>query len=377
MENNDLLKKISFFTIGRIVSTALQGSFYLIFATILEPDLYGQMSYWISLAGTFSVISRFGLTHTVTVYQAKEKSLLVNQANILALLTTSVASIALLFINEFSALLCFGLSLFLMNQHNLLGLKKYKHFMINSIIKGVLIISLPIILYFILDISGILLGMALSSLLASVGFVKLLKRKINSFNQIKDNFKIILHNFAVDASPNLTRFADKLIIVPLFGFVLAGIYQFNLQILILFEILPLSFHSFLLSEESGGESHKKISYWLVLGSILLVILGFILSPVAINSFFPKYSEGIFSLQILIISIIPISISSILNAKLQAKESTKVGYASIIRIVSLFGLIVLLGFSYGLLGLSIAVLISTTLFALSLFFLYRISNNQNV
>jgi len=38
------------------VVTGLQAVFYLFFATLLEPENYGEMSYLITLAGTFSII---------------------------------------------------------------------------------------------------------------------------------------------------------------------------------------------------------------------------------------------------------------------------------------------------------------------------------
>jgi len=88
--------KFSFVIIGRMVSAGLQALFYLIFAAILDPQSYGNLSYLIALAGTFSVISRFGLNHSATVYQAKKNLSLTNSINVLALITTSAASIILL-----------------------------------------------------------------------------------------------------------------------------------------------------------------------------------------------------------------------------------------------------------------------------------------
>ena len=73
MNDKKSLRNISFVTIGNAVSTGLQAIFYLLIATLLEPELFGEMSYLIAIAGTFSLFSRFGLNQSVTVYQSKKK----------------------------------------------------------------------------------------------------------------------------------------------------------------------------------------------------------------------------------------------------------------------------------------------------------------
>jgi len=126
MNDKNSFKNFSYIGIARLVSSLLQALFYMVFASLLEPSAYGAIGYIIALAGTASVISRIGLNHTIVVYQAKGKYTISNQVNILALITTTVASLILIPINELAAILCFTFSLYIMNLHNLLGLKKYK-----------------------------------------------------------------------------------------------------------------------------------------------------------------------------------------------------------------------------------------------------------
>ena len=375
MNDKEPLRNISFVTIGNVVSTGLQAIFYLLIATLLEPELFGEMSFIIAIAGTFSLFSRFGLNQSVTVYQAKKNATLSNQINVLAAITSGGASIVLLFINEYAAILCLGLSFFIMNQHNIWGLKKYKRGMFYAITKALLILAVSIPLFYVFEIPGILIGLAISNFIASFDFMKSL-RKIQSFNLVKQNFNVIIHNFGVDVSTNLPRIVDKVLIAPLFGFFFVGIYQFNMQILFGLEILPIVLHTFLLSEESSGKVHKKIISLVVIGTVLLTIISIFLAPIVIESWFPKFSEGVFPLQILLISLIPLSFTSIFSAKLQAKESTKVGLTAIIRIGSLLGLIALLGNLYGLLGLSLAVLLSICVNTIFLGILYYKEKNKN-
>jgi len=351
-------RNFSYIAIARIVAAGLQALFYLIFAALLDPEQYGQMSYLIAIAGSFSVISRFGFPHTVLVYQAKDDAKTANQVNVLAILTTTVGALILLLINPIAAILSLSISFILMNQYNLLGLKKYKTHMLTDIVKSIILIILPLGLFFVLDIPGVLLGIAISNFLCCFHFFKKLSFKLQGFNHIRKNFKVLLHNFGVDSSTNLPRVADKLLIVPLLGFASTGIYQFNLQILFALEVLPIIMHGFLLSEESSEKNLRKFKLLLIIVSGAGVIAAIILSPIFVSEFFPKYSEGIFGLQIIVISLMPISISAMLTAKLQSKESTKVGYAAMTRIVSLLILLAVLGNFYGLVGLSMAVLLST-------------------
>ena len=374
---NISLNNFSYVALGRIIQSAILAIFFLIFATILEPTDFGKLGYLIALAGTFSVVSRFGLPQTVVVYLAKEKKLESDQVNLLAVIFACIATIILLFINEYASFLCLAISFFILYQHNLIGEKRYKRFLKNSIFRVTLIFIISFPLYFVLDIQGILLGMALGNIISSIWFVKSINLRIKSFQLLKNNYKILINNFGIDASTNLIRTLDRLLIGIVFGFLFNGIYIFNMQILFGLEILPRILYLFLLSEESSGRKHKKINYFVVFVSGILTIIAIIFAPFIIEQFFPKYSDGIIGLQILVLSLIPTSISSILTAKLQAVESTKVGYSAIVSIGSLLILLGLLGNEYGILGLSLAVVVSSILTTIFLYCLYRNFNKDQV
>lgn len=360
---------------GRVISSALQAIFYIIFAILLSPEEYGNLSYLIAIAGVASIISRFGLTHSVVIFQAKSDYSTVNQINLLVLITTSIAAIILIPIDIFAAFLTLSSSVFLMYVHNLLGLKNYKKYFSYNLLKGSLIIVIPATGYYFFQLEGILFGMAIAYLLSSLPFFKSISFEKNLFQNFRNNFRIFLHNFGVDASTNLVKFIDKLVIAPIAGFAILGIYQLNLQILIGLEIIPIALHSYLLSEESSGNKHRKITGLVLLFSIFLVISIIFLSPFVIPEFFPQYIEGIESLQILVISLIPLTISSILNAKLQARNSTKVGYSAIIRIGSLLIMLVVLGSQFGLLGLSYSVLLSAIFNTIFLIYIFKSDNKE--
>jgi len=375
MINGNSTKNFSYVLINRILTTGINGLFWLIMAYFLIPNSYGELTYYVALAGIFSLVSKFGFGHSVIVFQAEKNSNFSTRINFLVTVTTAGAALVLVPINQFAALACIGFSFFSMNQSNLLGLKKYKNFMFNGLAKSILLLTIPFSLYFVLGLPGILLGMFIGDFLCSYSFFRNLRLPKQIFKGFKENHRVLIHNFAVELAMNLPKVADKLLIVPLFGFLLTGIYQFNLQILFALEILPVALHSYLLPEETSGKSPRKIIYLVVLGSILITLASVFLAPMFVDQFFPKYTAGIFSLQILLVSLIPLTFSYIFSAKLQAMKSTLVGFSLIIRLGSLLTLVALLGSLYGIVGLSLAVLISIILYAAFLSILYKMEKGR--
>ena len=377
MEQEDTIKNFSYVGIARIATVGLQALFYLLFAAFLDPEVYGELSVILALAATFSTSSIFGLNISLQVFRAKNKSIVCDQMGTLFLILTTCAAIILLFIEPIAALLCVTLSFFTLNQSNLLGLKKYKKFMFYSILKSVAFFVIPIVLYFVFDIYGIILGMAISNFLGSLPILKNLK--VRSFFELKNIYKVLVHNFGVTMGARLPTMVDKLAIAPLFGFFIVGIYQFNFQVFTALAILPGILSTYLVTEESSGKSHRKLTSIVIITSIVLAIIAIFLAPILVPIFYPKYVEGIQALQILLLAIIPGSLTAIFMPKLLAKESTKIGYVSILRIGSLLIFIAVFGELFGLIGLSLAVLLSVTISLIFLYFIYRksLSTENNI
>lgn len=368
MSASNSIKNFSAVGIGRVITLALQALFYLLLARLLEPQNYGELNVILALAGTASIVSLFGLHLSSQIYLAKKNYLVNDQITTLFLVSTSAAALILVFIEPVVALLSVALSFFTMNQGYLLGLKKYKNFMVFSILKSATYFVIPFLLYFAFGIYGIVFGMAVSHFIASLPILKHIT--IRSFFTLKNYYKVLIHNFAVVAGLQLPLVADKLLIAPLFGFFIVGIYQFNLQVYIALESLPGVLALYLITEESGGTRHRKLSYIVIVASILLAAIAIALAPILVPIFFPKYSEGIPALQVVVLSIIPQTITAIYSSKLLARESTKIGYSAIVSISSLLFLIVVLGKIFGLIGLSLAVLIAISANALFMYVLFQ-------
>jgi len=368
LKQTDSIKNFSFVGIGRSITIILQAVLYLILAALLEPEIYGELNVILALAATFSSISLFGFNLTLQVNRAKKNSVVSEQVITLFLITTTCAAIILAFYDVLASLLCLSTSFFIMNQSHLLGIKNYKKYMKNSVLKSCTFLVIPLGLYFVLEIPGIIIGMTISAFIGSTYFFRVIK--IRSFFGLKNQIGVLLHNFGVQANNTLIFMVDKLLIAYLFGFFIVGIYQFNLQIYLALGSLPITLGIFLISEEASGKSHGKLSLIAILASVLLAVLVIFLAPILVPYFFPKYTEGIFALQILIMSIIPLSISSIYSAKLIATESTKIGYSAIVQIGSILFFIAFLGELYQLEGLSLAVLLSAIINTIFVYFLYK-------
>jgi len=368
MNNDETIKNFSYVGIGKIITIVFHALFYLVIAALLDPEAYGELIVILALAGTFSIVSLFGLNISMQVYRAKENYEVTNQIITLFIILTTSAALILVTINQIAAFLCIATSFFAMNQSQLLGSKKYKKYLIYSTIKGGTFFVIPILLYFVFGINGIIFGMAISNFLGSIPFFKNLS--FRSLVGLKNYYKVLIHNFGVSASASLIFSIDKLLIAPLFGFFSVGIYTFNLQVFLMISVLPGILYQYLISEESSGERHRKLSLAVVLASVALAVLVIILAPVLIPIFYPLYAEGIESLQIMAITIIPLSIGVIFSSRLLAQTSTRIGFTSIIHIASMLILLIVLGEFYGLIGLAMAVLISQCVHTLFLYFLYQ-------
>ena len=74
---NNFLRKITkqkdLTSIGfsNVIGTAISAIFWLYLASLILPESYGEIHYFLGIAGMAQVISLIGATNTLTVYTAK------------------------------------------------------------------------------------------------------------------------------------------------------------------------------------------------------------------------------------------------------------------------------------------------------------------
>jgi len=354
---------------GQIAVILLNVVFYFSFAYILGPEKYGNLVYLIAITTVIPTFSRFGLELSVITFKAKKEIELEKSANLLVFVTAIITSSLLVLIDPFVALLAFSFSIFQMQIGNFLGQKKYKIVSLSTIGRSIIWIAGAFSLYFVMEIPGILLGLAIGNLAFSYNYLKSLKLKDWNFKKLKNKFNIIVQNFSVALQYTIPNQVDKLVIVPLFGFQTTGIFHFALQFLIAIELLTLNLHRFLLAEQSSEKISKRFIYLISLASATIILAGIYLSPLLIENLFPEYESSIFAIQLIVFGIIPLLVIAILNAKLQVLESKLLGYGVVIRIGANLALIPLLGGLMGVIGLVLSNLISLVLLSVYLLIIY--------
>jgi len=362
---------------GQIVVILLGVVFYFGLAYILGPDKYGYLAYLISIATIVPAISMFGLSLSVVTFNAKKENELVKSANLLVFVTALIVSTILILIDPFVALLSFSFAIFQMQLGNRLGQKKYKIVSMLPVGRNVIWIALAFSLYFVMEVPGILLGMAIGNFALSFNYLKSLKHKGWDFNKLKRKFKIILQNFGVHLQQTIPNQVDKLVIVPLFGFHTTGIFHFAIQVLIVIELLTLVLFRFLLAEQSSEKISKRFIFLASLTSVVIILAGIYLAPIIIEILFSEYESSISAIQMIVFGVIPLICIAILNAKLQVLESNLVGYGVVVRIGANLALIPLLGGLMGITGLVLANLISLVLLAIYLVIIYiKLQNSKS-
>jgi len=369
MTFKESIKNLSILGSGHIVVILIHVIFYFGLAYILGPEKYGNLAYLISIAITIPTLSRFGLNLTVITFLAKKESELAQNSNLLAFIVSIITSLALIVIDPFVALLAFSSSIFMMQVGNYVGQKEYKKSSLSTVGRSILWIALAFSLYYVMEIPGIILGMAIGNIVLSYNYLKSLKFNEWSFSKLKSKWKIILQNYGVALQQTIPNQVDKLIIVPLFGFQTTGIFHFALQVLIALELISLTFHRFLLAEQLQEKISKRFFLLLVLLTSFLILIGIFVLPYIIEFLFPQFMESIFAVQVIVFGTIPLFFISIITAKLQVMESNLVGYGVLVRIGTNLSLIPLLGGLWGVMGLIIANLISLVLLSVYLLIIY--------
>ena len=349
-------------TIGNIGSAVLGAVFWLILASILIAENYGVLNYYLASTFIFGTVALLGLNPTVTTYLAKGVEKVKHQSNLMALLS-GVAFIAPLIILtgylELSVLLI-GVVLFQMSVAELLGRKMYKEYTFILVGQRAAQIVFGISLYFVYGIDGVIIGYTLAFIAFSYRYLITIKNFRLDFSQIRTNFKFMMHSYAMELARTISMFSDKLLIAPLFGFTVLGLYQLGAQFLLFLGMVPTIFYHYLLPQEASGIHSRRISLsGFVISSILAIV--FVLSvPWIITTFFPNFTDSMLAAQLMSIGIIPMTITSTLSSRFLGMERSRpVLIGATIYIATQYTTIIILGNIFGIVGLALSLIIALT------------------
>jgi len=353
---------LAYVTIGNIGSAVLGAVFWLILASMLIAESYGVLNYYLASTFIFGTVALLGLNPTVTTYLAKGVEKVKYQANLMALLS-SVAFIApLILLTGYLQLgmLLIGVAFFQMSVAELLGRKMYKEYTFIFVGQRSAQIVLGISLYFVYGIDGVILGYTLAFLAFSYRYLITIKNFRPDFSYMRSNFKFMMHSYAMELARTISMFSDKLLIAPLFGFTVLGLYQLGAQFLLFLGMVPTILYHYLLSQEASGIHSKRIGIGgFIVSSILAV--GFVVSvPWIITTFFPNFADSILATQLMSMGIVPMAVTSTLSSRFLGMERSRpVFIGATIYVVTQYTTIIVLGNAFGIVGLALSLIIALT------------------
>jgi len=345
--------------IGNIGTVIISGLFWLYVASFVEVHEYGQIGYIVSMAGLVSGISLLGSNSSITVLTSKKDSIFVS-ISLLVIICGSIGATILYFLVEDvgSTIYVMGLIIFTLINAELLGRKSFVTYSKYLIVQRILMVIFALTLFYVIGYKGIILGIGLSFLVFTIKYYQMIPEFKIDFKNLKVKWVFLLNNYLLEIARLFSGTLDKLIIAPIFGFIILGNYYLGIQIFSVIVIIPSIMYQYILPHDASEVSTKKIKKITILISISLAVIGYFTSPIIIPTLFPKYLDAIELIQILSIVVIPTTINLIYVSKFLSKLKNKIILLGTIIVIpiQIIGIIIL-GKEYGIVGLGMAILIA--------------------
>ncbi len=354
------LRDISTIGITDLVANAISAIFWLYMASVLGAESYGQVNYFLAIAGIASSVALLGSENTIMVYTAKNVRIQ-PPLYFITLVSGTITSVVLfLFYSSVEmSVLVFAYVIFGLAGHEILGRKLYLTYTKFLITQRILMVALSIGLYYLIGPNGVLLGIGIAFFPYIIRIYKELNGSKIDFSILRPRVGFMMNNYIMRIIDAFSSSVDKLLIGPILGFTILGNYQLGIQFLAILEILPAIVYKYTLPHDSTGNPNTRLKKATILCSIVLAFLGFLLSPIIIPVTFPKYAHAIELIQIMSIAVIPATISYMLISKLLGMEKSMIVLVgSVVYLVAQIITIILLGKPFGVTGIAAALVIST-------------------
>ena len=368
--NNIFQRFKGLFSIGLsdILGAGISSLFWLYMATVIGPESYGELFYYFAIGNIAASISLLGSKNTLMVYVPKNiklESTLFLIVIIFSLITTLI--VFLIYSNYEIGLYIFGGVIFGLGGTELLAKKLYTNSFVLLMIQKSLMVVLSIGLYYYIGLPGVILGIGFSFLPYLLIVIKEFKTTQINFSLLKPRFIFISGAFGQNLLANLSSQVDKLFIAPMLGFILLGNYQLSLQFIAVFQLLPFIIMKFILPHDASGNPNRNLKIISILTSICLTGLIILVAPLVIPILFEGFTHVVELIQILSLSLIPLSVSTIYTSQLLGAEKSKtVIIGSIISFVTSILGIIILGNIFGIIGITVSYVLATSV--LCVFFL---------
>ena len=263
-----------------ILGTGISAIFWFFMATLMEPEKFGEIFYFIGIASITSYIALIGSQDTITVYVAK-KIKIQPVLNLISLVLGGISFVVIFIIFD-RIDTSFLLLAFVINTlaiGDLLGRKLYNSYSKYFLTQKILTVVLGFGFYYLFDIQGIIFALALSYIAYSIRIFKSFKETKIDFKLLKSRIGFIGNNYMIRLADNSKNQIDKLIIAPLLGFALLGNYALAIQLVSVLFIFSSIVFKYTLSEDARGNRNEKLKKISVLFSTIISIVGFFLSQI--------------------------------------------------------------------------------------------------
>ena len=356
------LKSVSLIGISDIVGSGIAAFFWFYLATLLDVETYGELHYFMAVAGFAYIISMVGTRDVVTVYVSKK----IKITPILFLISLSAGATAAVVILAFFYRIdaAFLVLAFIINDlaiGYILGKKLFNSYAKYIITQKTLTLALGLGFFYIFGVEGIIFALALSYIHFVIFIFKGSRESKIDFSLLPPRSRFIITNYSLSLFGSFRSNLDKIIIAPILGLTLLGNYALALQIWAVLILLSNIIFKYILTHDASGNPNKKLKLFTFFSSIVIAIFGITILPLIIPEFFPKYTGTVDAIQIMSICVISATVGQIYSSKLLGLEKSKTLIISrIISVTSFLTAILFLGLTYGIIGVAVAFVLSSTL-----------------
>ena len=359
-----IIRDISAIGGADIFGTAMSAVFWFYLASQIEPSSYGEIGWFLGIAGLFSGIALCGTANTLTVYAAK-KIQIQSTLNFISLTASVILSfiVIVLFPSFYTIDVGIILIAYVINTlaiGDLLGRKQYANYSKYTLVQKGLTLGLGFSFFYFFGYESIIFALAISYVLHFKRIFSIFKEMKINFNLIKPRIGFIGNNYFMSMLTIASGQVDKIVVAPLLGFAILGNYSLSVQVISVMLILPNVFQKYLLPQESTGVKNKKPKIIVIVFSVFITILGIFVAPILINELFPKFSEAVDAIRIMSLVIIPTTISLILESEFLGNEKSRVVLiGTAILVTSLIIGMLVLGSLMGIEGVAYSLVIAHT------------------
>ena len=374
------IKEILSLSVGDYGGAIIVSAFWFLLAFLISPEEYGEIHYFIGIAGLAFSVSLLTTQETIVVYTAKNVKL-APTLFLISLIAGGIAAVVVtaLFSRVDSSFLLLG---FIVNDlaiGYIVGKKLFTKYPKYFLLQKSLTFVLGISFFYLFGVEGIIFAIALSYSHFLFIIVKVFRKSSIDFSLLKKHRGFIGNNYFMNVSGAVRSHIDKIIIVPLIGFEILGNYALALQIYAVLMIFSNIIYRYALPHDSSGTSTRKIKLIGLSYAVGVSMLGFTILPLIVPQIFEKFSDIGPAIQIISLAIIPTTIGLFYTSQILGREKSSVILASrILGSISIIAMLVVLAPLYGMVGAASAFVLSALVGCIFLVCAeyYRTHNQRN-